>query len=277
MLYRKTCIKSKIVGIDFSGAQNAGKRIWISRGVIQGNRLIIDDCFSLNEIVDTGSEPLRCLPELCRLVVNMRDTAIGLDFPFSLPHKLFNMENWEELLNYLKDNFYSPQYFREFCRRAGGDTELKRATDKRSCAPWSPYNLRLYRQTYYGMKYLLLPLVAKNKVSVIPMHMPAVNKPWILEVCPACTLKRLNLYPGPYKGDNAGFSRNRKNILDGLEKAGLVYIGSDELTYKIITEKNGDAIDSVVCAVATMRAVTTRSYASLSSNRIYAVEGHIFV
>lgn len=269
--------KSKIVGIDFSGAEDAGKRIWISSGVLQDNCLIIEYCSSLSDIVNKSPEPLSCLAELSRFILKMGDSAIGLDFPFSLPYTLFKVNNWLELLNYFTDNFFSPQSFRDFCRQAGGNRELKRITDILARAPWSPYNLRLYRQTYYGIKHLLLPLAVKEKVSVIPMQTPVVDKPWIFEVCPACTLKWLNLYYRPYKGAEANFKQNRIKILGGLENAGLVYIGSKKLNHKIVNEKNGDALDSVVCAVAAMRAVITGSYASLSKYRIYSVEGYIFV
>ena len=34
-----------IYGIDFSGAQDAGKKIWIAKGVVKGDSLLIEDCF----------------------------------------------------------------------------------------------------------------------------------------------------------------------------------------------------------------------------------------
>ena len=34
-----------IYGIDFSGAQDAGKKIWIAKGIIEENTLLIEDCF----------------------------------------------------------------------------------------------------------------------------------------------------------------------------------------------------------------------------------------
>ena len=34
-----------IYGIDFSGAQDAGKKIWIAEGVVKTDSLLIEDCF----------------------------------------------------------------------------------------------------------------------------------------------------------------------------------------------------------------------------------------
>ena len=33
-----------IYGIDFSGAQDAGKKIWIAEGVVKTDSLLIEDC-----------------------------------------------------------------------------------------------------------------------------------------------------------------------------------------------------------------------------------------
>jgi hypothetical protein len=34
-----------IDGIDFSGAKDAGKKIWIAEGVVKTDSLLIEDCF----------------------------------------------------------------------------------------------------------------------------------------------------------------------------------------------------------------------------------------
>ena len=64
--------------------------------------------------------------------------------------------------------------FRESCTdaalRLGDRKELKRRTDIEAKAPFSAYNLWIYRQTYYGIKELLGPLVSKNLVNVPPLH-----------------------------------------------------------------------------------------------------------
>jgi len=34
-----------IYGIDFSGAKDAGKKIWIAKGIVKWETLLIEDCF----------------------------------------------------------------------------------------------------------------------------------------------------------------------------------------------------------------------------------------
>ena len=39
-----------IYGIDFSGAQDAGKKSWISEGVVKTDSLLIEDCFRARDL-----------------------------------------------------------------------------------------------------------------------------------------------------------------------------------------------------------------------------------
>jgi hypothetical protein len=34
-----------IYSIDFSEAQDAGKKIWVAKGIVHGETLLIEDCF----------------------------------------------------------------------------------------------------------------------------------------------------------------------------------------------------------------------------------------
>lgn len=43
-----------IDGIDFSGAQDASKKIWIAEGVVKGDSLLIEDCFRSRDLQDSG-------------------------------------------------------------------------------------------------------------------------------------------------------------------------------------------------------------------------------
>jgi len=42
-------------GIDFSGAQDAGKKIWIAEGVVKGDSLLIEDCFRARDFTNSGN------------------------------------------------------------------------------------------------------------------------------------------------------------------------------------------------------------------------------
>ena len=37
-------IPHRIYSLDFSGAQDAGKKIWIAKGIVKGETLLIEDC-----------------------------------------------------------------------------------------------------------------------------------------------------------------------------------------------------------------------------------------
>lgn len=43
-------------GVDFSGARDAGKKIWIARGIIQQDVLLITECFKAKDLPDSGRD-----------------------------------------------------------------------------------------------------------------------------------------------------------------------------------------------------------------------------
>ncbi|MCZ6557292.1 MAG: hypothetical protein O7A69_05885, partial [SAR324 cluster bacterium] len=67
--------------------------------------------------------------------------------------------------------------------------------------------------------------------------------PWLLEICPASTLKRMGRYR-PYKGKSSSHRAMRGEILAHLEHSGLV-LSSPSLGRKIAEDKGGDALDAV--------------------------------
>ena len=77
-----------IYGIDFSGAKDAGKKIWLAEGVVRGDSLLIEDCFRARDLQDSGNELDICLPALKDFMKENQDAAFGLDFPFGLPEVL---------------------------------------------------------------------------------------------------------------------------------------------------------------------------------------------
>lgn len=83
---------------------------------------------------------------------------------------------WEDFVRSFAERCSDPQHFKEACRAADGGRELKRVTDKESHTPFSPYNLWLYRQTYFGIRDLLRPLVHDGLVSVLRMQNQATRQ-----------------------------------------------------------------------------------------------------
>lgn len=104
-----------VYGIDFSGAQDAGDRIWIARGVPDGERLHIKKCFRARDLPNSGRGLELCLPALVNLVRSNRNAVFGFDFPFGLPRSLVNEDTWEEFVLEYTTRFRDPEHFKARC------------------------------------------------------------------------------------------------------------------------------------------------------------------
>ena len=250
-------MQERVYGVDFSGAKDAGKKIWIAEAVPRGQGIMVQACTPSTELLQCSAERGEVLAALREFIANAGDAAFGCDFPFSLPKDLIAAESWSEFLERFSERFGSATDFRESCTdlalRLGDRKELRRRTDIEAAAPFSPYNLRIYRQTYYGIKELLGPLVSKNLVNVPPLHDSGDGVPWLMEVCPASTLKASGLY-GSYK-DARGSSEARETILRALEESGRVGFEDRAVRSRVLADSKGDALDSVIAAEAAFRAV----------------------
>jgi len=57
-----------IYGIDFSGARDAGNKIWITKGVSDSEKLIIEDCFRARDLLSSGKDIEACLTAIVNLI-----------------------------------------------------------------------------------------------------------------------------------------------------------------------------------------------------------------
>ncbi len=188
---------------------------------------------------------------------------------------------WEDFVRSFAERCSDPQHFKEACRAADGGRELKRVTDKESHTPFSPYNLWLYRQTYFGIRDLLRPLVHDGLVSVLRMQTKRPGKPWLLEICLASTLKhppfdRMGLNSS-YKGRREKHRVDRARILKIIEETGRLSVQGKTVRSAVLDDSGGDALDSVIAAFATFRALTRPAALSMRGNHAYALEGHVYV
>jgi hypothetical protein len=268
--------KSCIYGIDFSGGKHACKKIWISKGTINNNSLQITECRPLS---DHTTKPLKrdqCLAALKNLITSNSHAAFGLDFPFGLPEKLITEDNWDKFILKFPELFTSAGLFRQSCRNATDNKELKRLTDKKSRAPFSPYNLWLYRQTFFGIHDILYPLIRDRSACVLPMQYPEKEKPWVFEICPASTLKHEGLYY-KYKGNTAAHQRSRILILDCMVEKGLIDTIPLQVRKMTLEDKHGDALDSIIAAAAAYRALFLCNNFHTAVCDAYKIEGYIFI
>ena len=242
--------KNQIIGVDFSGAKDAGKKIWISFARTERETLEIESCVRIADLPAGGRKRPEALKALRKVILEHPGSIIGLDFPFGIPSGLVEASDWQEFVLEFGDRYQNEHDFREQCRAASQGKEWKRRTDVEAKIPFSPYNRRLFRQTYFGIRDVLLPLVRENTVSVLPMQKPEPNKPWLIEICPASTLKALGLKSDEYKGkrDPEGFNR--------LRLLGKLHVNvPDSIRSQVVEDSEGDVLDSVIAAFATHRAL----------------------
>jgi hypothetical protein len=268
---------SRVYGVDFSGAEKAGTKIWIASATIVRGALKVEDCRQAKDLPGSTAERDQCLRSLRDFISTQKECAFGLDFPFGLPRDLVRENSWEDFVLSFGSIYSGPQEFACISHTAAHGKELWRDTDRKAHAPLSVNNLFLYRQTYYGIRDVLAPLVREQLACVIPMQRKLHGKPWLFEVCPASTLKNIKLYLSPYKGRDMESRVHRERIIEGLEKTGTMLIKSSELRLKILDDWHGDALDSVIAAFATFRALSNPACLSVPGTSAYALEGYIYV
>ncbi|MBP2031120.1 hypothetical protein J2755_002068 [Methanohalophilus levihalophilus] len=241
--------RSSFFGVDFSGAKDAGRKIWISHGIESRGLLNLEYCVPLEELAGTR-EREECHRFLCEFIASNNDAVFGLDFPFGLPQEITGNQKWEEIILQFPKNYPDAKTFREKCRKQTNNMEFKRRSEKEKGAPFSPYNLRLYRQTYYGIRNVIYPLVKQKLACVPPMQNPDPNKPWIAEICPACTLKEMGLYQ-PYKGKEEAQESQRILIVKRLSEIKMRL--DESIKEKAINDSEGDALDSILATLSAYR------------------------
>lgn len=262
------------IGVDFSGAKDAGRHIWIAELEVDDDGADLQRCVPA-EALDFGGRSLS--DALYGLSTELRartEAVFGLDVPFGLPEPLVEADSWARFLADFPDRFGGPDAFREASKEAGGGTELRRVTDDEAETPFSPYNHRIYRQTYAGLNDLLHPLVKGDRVRALPMQTPKPDRAWAVEVCPAATLKDWGLY-GSYKDASGAARGKRADILDAVADRRGIDLGSD-LRDRLLDDAGADGIDALVAADAAARAVRDGPR-TVDPDAAYALEGYVYV
>jgi len=245
---------SRTLGIDFSGARDAGRKIWIAEGRSVGSGTFnLEHLFPAVELPASGNSPQAAIPALARYISEQGSARIGCDFPFGLPRPLVNASTWTDFVIQYPDRFANADAFRHQLRHHTQKREFKRQTDLIARTPFNSYNLRLYRQTWWGIAGVLRPLVQEAAIVVRPQQRDRAGRPQLLEVCAACTLKSIDLYP-PYKGRKPELSRARRRILDELIARRHLSPPGKALRRLLVENTGGDALDAVIGAIAAMKA-----------------------
>jgi hypothetical protein len=247
----------EIRGVDFSGAAEPGDDIWIAEGAWNGDRLTVRRCRSATEAF--GATERTAVLNRLRTSLETAPGTTGLDFSFGLPDALLpDCETWCETIEWFEATFAaaSADEMREELKRKArvsdaDGVELKRRTDDAVGAN-SPYSFITYYQTLYGIREVVAPLVADGRVAVPPMQ-PAGERN-LVEIYPAGTLRRLGTVDETYKDGAADARQRRETILNALVESTPLEL-ADGIRARAVDETGGDALDSIVAAVATARAV----------------------
>ena len=231
------------IGIDFSGARDAGKRIWIATGTCASKHLTIESLFSLRERPDPYSY-------LVKYIASQTHAVIGIDVPFSLHRSLMD-RGWAQFVDGFEKRFHTADQFREWCQRMTS-SELRRDTDISARTPFCPWNLRLYRQTWAALAYVIGPIVQRDAGRFAPLQEVSKKLPVIVEVCPASSLKATagqGSVPS-YKKRTELHRRARRALLSN--EAGVKL--APELNKIVVDDHGGDALDSIIAASSAARA-----------------------
>ena len=121
---------------------------------------------------------------------------------------------------------------------------------------------------------MLSPLLTEKAVCVLPMQHPIGARPWIIEICPASTLRRERLQTHGYKGRKEHCRNNRAEIVKTITRHFALAL-SPEIRDCVVGDSGGDALDAVLAAVATYRAHSSNECLK-PADQVQAVEGRIF-
>jgi hypothetical protein len=273
-----------IFGVDFSGAKEAGRNIWVARATRTGRRLRLRELDSLETLAGTSArEP--ALAHLVGLIRSSRDSLWAMDFPFGLPIEVVHSgATWREQLAWLRDwpnDAYDLGL--ECIRRArllGDAMHIRRRTDTIAKAPFDCYHYRIIYQTFHGMRDVLLPLSTSRGVAVLPFHyrrLPTARTV-VMESCPSSTLKWLKLPHQNYKQPTGGpltplRRRTRHAILAGIGR----FVDLEPRHVRaVMRNPGGDALDAVIATVGGLFGWTSADHRAIARDDRYPLEGYLY-
>lgn len=251
------------LGVDWSGAKQAGQKILAARiefGPKEARLTAIWRPFD-----GQGRRVADVAARFAGWLEGEAFDVAGLDFCFgvSREHAIPGMPRTgpAALGVWVEENYPTPEAF-----KAALGPERKRATDGASSAPFAPTNLRMFRQTYWGLRAL-----ARLNVPVLPWS-PSGNRV-VVEILPAHVAK--SLCPGcRYKGRTEDARGERRRLLDAA-KAACRLVVSAENEQMILSDHEGDALDAVLAAIAA-GAAKQRGFVGAPPDAASSGEGWIY-
>lgn len=229
------------LGIDWSGAAKSGRKIW-------------------SALVKTDSNGKPVLQRVWRPFINCTPVQVvnqfgpwlnktefhvaAADFCFGLAsrHQVVGMPLNRVppgLATWVRENYGNePLQFKNALA-----PELRRVTDHICTSPFAPTNLRMFRQTFWGIRSL-----EGLKIDILPWGNATANK-ILIETLPAMLVRRLVQGPCQYKQAGQPGNEQRALLLRALIQAtGLIITEADRTL--VVEDKEGDAMDAILAAIA---------------------------
>lgn len=273
----------EIIGVDFSGAAEAGRNCWLARcSIAKGRRLKLESIDRLEDLAGSSKREVALL-WLLDAILRSRRTLWGIDCPLGLPIEL-GWKTWPAQLRALTAwTTGASEFGRHCCERsmtAVGSLHVRRVTDRETRTPFDCHHYRIIHQTFHGIRELAVPLRRSKTTCVLPFEIDrlAEAERVVAEACPGSTLRRLALPHNRYKQTKPGrvaakHVKVRKVILAGIE----AFVEIDEKQRRtILNNPGGDALDAVLAAVGVWFGWNTLDAAAVAKHPRYRHEGLVF-
>ncbi|WP_242392211.1 DUF429 domain-containing protein [Anaeromyxobacter oryzisoli] len=229
--------EGRVVGVDWSGAADAPRKVWVAEIVFGAGAPRLEAI--RRPFSEGGAETVSAA--LGKYLSSETYDVAGLDFCFGLEQghisSLRLPTGGPALLGQsLASCYRTPEEFRE----AVG-AERKRVTDQERAAPFAPTNLRMYKQTYWGLRAM-----SGTTVAIPPWAFAGTRV--VVEVLPAAVAKWLGCVTS-YKGRGEEAKRQRRDLVAKIKASTGMSVNDADVT-EIVDDKEGDACDAVLAALA---------------------------
>lgn len=273
-----------MIGVDFSGAAEAGRTAWLAELSITDNHPPLQ-LRTLRPIGRLAGSDRRA--DVCRYlsdrILASRQTLWSIDFPFGLPVEL-GLGSWkQQLRGVIKHRGTARDYGLQLVERSRertGKMHVRRQTDKETKTPFDCFHYRIIYQTFHGMRDVLAPLAEDPRTAVLPFQYAKWDRAerQVVEACPSSTLKRLELPHRNYKQSGgrpptAAHRRTRRRILGTV--AGLVQV-SRYRRRVVMDDPGGDALDAIVAGLGGWLGMRRAPHAAIARHRRYPREGRVY-
>lgn len=263
---------NRVYGIDWSGAKRAGDKIWVAT-IDREQKAVID-------VRRPWSSQMN--PDVTAAVsdwISLLESGwVGLDSPLGLA----SIDRTELIGTTNADPFdWSAELVRLYPDRdafvtAAVEARLigrhRRKTDAGLLAPFPPLLFQLIHQTYAALS--LVSRLDRSRVRILPWEHACARPVTLIETCPAVVLKTAGLSNRGYKLKANSEAVRGSLIRSVLKESGL---NADGWVHDIIRQdREGDALDAILCAIAASNAMTT-DHAEIACQPGALDEGWIYV